>query len=99
MKILLRTTYPIVAVLLLGACERASAPLQASGGVPVPHTLPPQTAHLAETADRLRAEYESGARPFPSMSADPRDAVSPETLRMMMATAERLSEQYAADAR
>jgi hypothetical protein len=92
------------ATLLLGACE-AGVPATSPEAVPAARAEPrvtaavPVEAHtLVEMAHRLEAEYASGARDFPPMAADPRESVSPETMRMMKAAADRLAPAYAANA-
>ncbi|MBB4635187.1 hypothetical protein [Longimicrobium terrae] len=92
---------PMATVLLLAACQPVAAPetdkpVAALDGNPA-LTASPRTADqqkLMEIAERLAAEYESGRRPFPAMSADPRDSVSPESLRVMEETANRLATAY-----
>lgn len=90
------------AALLLCACEqgetRMTSPDAAAEDARALASVPAEAARLAEMANRLAAEYESGVRDFPPMSADPRASVSPETLRMMIATADRLAQTHGADA-
>lgn len=96
-----RTSRVAFAALLLGACEQAGPPATSPRAAVEPEgaaAVSSQAAHLSAIATRLQAEYNSGARDFPPMSADPRDALSPETMQMMVATADSLAKVHAGDA-
>jgi hypothetical protein len=100
-----RTSWAAATALLLGACEQAGPPAtspQAVGAAVVEPgvaaAVSPEAVRVSDIATRLQAEYNSGARDFPPMSRDPRESLSPETMQMMVATAERLARVHAANA-
>lgn len=100
-RLILRTSSAAAAALLLAACERAGPPPTSPDAAPaavVKTRVPAEADLLLQIANRLQAEYTSGVREFPPMAADPRESVSPETMRMMIATGDRLARAHAANA-
>jgi hypothetical protein len=96
-----RTLRVASAALLLAACEQPGPPATSPQAAVEPEsaaTVSAQAAHVSAIAGRLQAEYNSGARDFPPMSADPRDRLSPETMQMMVATADRLAKVHGGNA-
>ena len=101
MSTIFRTSRLAAAALLLGACEHAGPSATSPQAAVEPEraaAVSSRASSRSAIADRLEAEYNSGARAFPQMSADPRDPLSPETMRMMVATADHLAKVHAGDA-
>ena len=80
---------PAACVGMAAGCAQPAAPVR---GATVDALAP--TAEMVAGAERLAEAYRSGAREFPPLAADPRDAVPPETLARMKEGADRLARAY-----